>query len=202
MLEGNQDTSDWCLNGSGVSSCAPPRPQNPTGLDTEIASFINGPKAPGLVLLEHELNADTVGAFLRAYPKWISAGWKLDNIPNLWNVPWYQNAQDNKAQPSQLTVGSGNISFISVSNSAAPASTVSLATTASAVTTTRMATGTIATQQPTIGTKATLAQHGSSTSLPPQPYQTGHKNSAAFSAPQFRFLVGLFATAAGSFLFA
>lgn len=84
----NSDTDDWCLSEGGGSSCGTNGPQTDADLDTYFDGILTGPKDPGLILLEHELNSRHVQAFTRNYGKIAANGWTARSIPDLWGVNW------------------------------------------------------------------------------------------------------------------
>jgi len=84
----NQDTDDWQVGTGGVT---------PATINASLTQFINGPKSPGLIILEHELYAATVQAFIDAYPLIKSTGWVTKSIPDLFSLPFYQNSQNDNS---------------------------------------------------------------------------------------------------------
>lgn len=45
-----------------------------------ITGYINGPKTPGLVILEHTNSAITVGGFIQVFPLIASTGWTFRSV--------------------------------------------------------------------------------------------------------------------------
>jgi peptidoglycan/xylan/chitin deacetylase (PgdA/CDA1 family) len=92
----NKDTNDWKIgSGSTVDS-----------VDEVMRGFITGPKGPGIVPLEHELNNDTVQVFLNSYPLMKENGWTVSTAPDAYGLEWYQNAKGNEgAVVSAMSVG-------------------------------------------------------------------------------------------------
>ncbi|SGY69041.1 BQ5605_C004g02945 [Microbotryum silenes-dioicae] len=108
----NHDTNDWCLSEGGGSSCASSdwTPSSDAELDQELNGFYNGPKSPGLIILEHEVTSRSVGAFMRTFPTLISKGWIPQSIPDLFSQPWYLNAAGPSDTPTRgFVVGSGDL---------------------------------------------------------------------------------------------
>jgi len=62
-----------------------------------LFSHFTGPKSPGLIILEHELSAQSVTAFMDAYPVMQANGWNITSTAELaGNLP-YQNADSSTA---------------------------------------------------------------------------------------------------------
>ncbi|KZW03178.1 glycoside hydrolase/deacetylase [Exidia glandulosa HHB12029] len=87
----NYDTEDWSLD--------TPTPYYPIPKIQELLhTWLSGPKSPGLVILEHELNDVTVGIFKNTtWPGIQQYGWKPQPIAQMLNSAYYQNAKDNTA---------------------------------------------------------------------------------------------------------
>ncbi|KAL9940741.1 hypothetical protein V8E36_000229 [Tilletia maclaganii] len=102
----NYDTNDWCMSDSGVSECAS---EDPGKSLSSITNYIDqtvssAPKSPGVIMLEHELTTYSVNAFIQHTWAGIQKyGWKHDNIPNLFNLPWYANSFNNTTPNSSQT---------------------------------------------------------------------------------------------------
>ncbi|KAM5540539.1 hypothetical protein V8D89_005997 [Ganoderma adspersum] len=90
----NQDTEDWSIGEAGGAT----RP----AVNQNLQKWITGPKSPGLVILEHELSNDTVGAFMQAFPLIAQNGWKFESVARMDGGAVYQNSADAN---SSLTVG-------------------------------------------------------------------------------------------------
>jgi chitin deacetylase len=67
-----------------------------------------GPKSPGLIILEHELKAETIAAFKHIFPIVKQTGWTFASVSQLFNdkTP-YQNAgtSTNSTVKSQAIIG-------------------------------------------------------------------------------------------------
>jgi chitin deacetylase len=89
LIPGNS-SADWSLT-TGATTKAKVLQQ--------LQQWINGPKSPGLIILEHELSNQSVSCFIDAYPSMGSAGWNTTSITRLvpgndgtvgqtyWNAP-------------------------------------------------------------------------------------------------------------------
>ncbi|BEJ11390.1 hypothetical protein CspHIS471_0108120 [Cutaneotrichosporon sp. HIS471] len=82
----NKDTNDWKIGTGGTNV------DSVTGV---MRGFITGPKSPGIVPLEHELNNDTVQVFINSYPLMKENGWTVLTAPEAYGLLWYQNAKGN-----------------------------------------------------------------------------------------------------------
>jgi len=123
QVDWNQDTNDWQLGSGGVT---------PTSVANDLTKWITGPKSPGLIILEHELSAASVQAFINAYPSMKSNGWDTRSIPDLFSAPWYTNAANDNSTVVPLQVinaGGASIVLSSTTTSAAPTTASSSPTT-------------------------------------------------------------------------
>lgn len=124
QVDWNQDTSDWELPSGGVTAAS---------VEANLQTWLSGPKSPGLIILEHELYAQTVSMFIdTAYPLMVSNGWDMRSIPDLEGMSYYLNADDtnktsNNAPVSSLEVIAGPITTLlftpSPTSSSAPTQT-------------------------------------------------------------------------------
>jgi chitin deacetylase len=93
----NQDTNDWGM----------PDYQNAAQIAKDMETWMQGPKSPGLMILEHELTDDTSGVFINTtWPLAQKYGWKPMSVGQMygkdgWN---YANAKDNTS-PVQAVTG-------------------------------------------------------------------------------------------------
>ncbi|KIY71454.1 carbohydrate esterase family 4 protein [Cylindrobasidium torrendii FP15055 ss-10] len=116
----NQDTEDWSLTTGGTT---------PQAINASMTEWLNGPKSPGLVILEHELSTMSVQAFIDAYPVMQSTGWNIQSVVSIYGDSPYQNAPaglDGEVKAASV-VPSGNDSGSNTgddhgSSSAAPES--------------------------------------------------------------------------------
>ncbi|KAJ7609503.1 hypothetical protein FB45DRAFT_944586 [Roridomyces roridus] len=90
MMVWNQDTEDWSL-----TDATPLTTQDK--ITQQMNQWLNGPKSPGLMILEHELSELSVGSFKAAYPLMKSAGWNIGSAARLTNT---QGAYRNADGPS------------------------------------------------------------------------------------------------------
>lgn len=67
----------------------------PQAINASMTRWLNGPKSPGLMILEHELSDQTVQAFVDAYPLMVSTGWKLESAADVNGTSVYLNSEDN-----------------------------------------------------------------------------------------------------------
>ncbi|KAM0749862.1 glycoside hydrolase/deacetylase [Meredithblackwellia eburnea MCA 4105] len=117
----NKDTNDWCLSDGGGTSCVGYGPGTDAGLDAELQGWWNGPKSPGIIGLEHEINSRTIGGFMRNYPTLLSRGWTPKCIPDIWNASWY-NAGNTVGGGHGLPDNNGSNSTSAVSSGGVPSS--------------------------------------------------------------------------------
>ena len=127
----NQDSEDWTMASNGTTLEA---------IQAAFTQWFNGPRSPGLIVLEHEITADDVTAWINMYPLIAAAGggapWKAMSIAQLFDghtngthgKGWYQNSDNNTA-----VVTSADILNVTTSTS----STVASASTTPTPTTTR-----------------------------------------------------------------
>ena len=73
-------------------------------MNANLQKWITGPKSPGLIILEHELSNDTVGAFIQAFPLIAQNGWTFESVARLDGGAVYQNAPDSTGavQPADI----------------------------------------------------------------------------------------------------
>ena len=89
-------TEDWSIGESGGAT----RDQ----VNANLQKWITGPKSPGLIILEHELTNQTVGAFMQAFPLIAQNGWKFESLARLNNSAVYQNSLDHDGTVVPATV--------------------------------------------------------------------------------------------------
>lgn len=149
----NQDSDDWCLMDSGADACPNQGPHTDQGLLNQLTAWFGGSQSPGLIVLEHEHHNRAIQGFKQAYPTLQKAGWKVHNIPDLFNVAWYANAQDNSSKPIPMSIGVGQVSgSLSAGNTEPASQTASLSTsTASSTSSAQSPTGTLQRQSLTAG---------------------------------------------------
>ncbi|KAG5643946.1 hypothetical protein DXG03_009297 [Asterophora parasitica] len=84
----NMETSDWGL-ATGLTT--------PEKIHDSFVHWLAGPKSPGMMVLEHETSAQSVAAFMAAYPLIKPAGWKVDSLAALIGDSTYQNSKDGSS---------------------------------------------------------------------------------------------------------
>ncbi|KAI0750852.1 hypothetical protein C8Q80DRAFT_1306961 [Daedaleopsis nitida] len=173
----NQDTEDWSVGTKGGSTI--------DQVNADLEKWISGAKSPGLIILEHELNNNTVGAFMKAFPLIAQNGWQFESLARLNNAQIYQNAADN----------TGDVTPMSVGNGAAPGSTTSAGSTTSGSST--PATG--STTQPTSKSGSTTTSAPSTTGTGTGGSSATTGNNGAMSFASSSSLVSLVAVAVAAF---
>ncbi|KAJ7808586.1 carbohydrate esterase family 4 protein [Mycena olivaceomarginata] len=113
MIVWNQDTEDWSLTET-------PPPTTTDVIAGQMKTWLNGPKSPGLMILEHELSDLSIGAFMAAYPLMKSAGWKTQSAARLVNT---DGAYRNSPGPTGTVTAAGLLDFKGVGPSGATNST-------------------------------------------------------------------------------
>jgi len=82
----NNDSGDWAISTGQYTKAQ---------VDASMSGWITGPKNPGLNILEHELNDNTINVFMDSYPLMVSNGWNVTNVADAWGMGWYQNSESN-----------------------------------------------------------------------------------------------------------
>ncbi|KAG9125692.1 hypothetical protein FRC07_006591 [Ceratobasidium sp. 392] len=93
----NDDTDDWNI-GKG---------QTLAKATAVLTKAYNGPKSPGLNILEHELTDVTVKLFMDTYPLIAKNGWKAMGVADVLGTSWYINAADNASPVTPRPVAGG-----------------------------------------------------------------------------------------------
>ncbi|KAK8858651.1 hypothetical protein IAR55_002880 [Kwoniella newhampshirensis] len=129
----NQDSADWAIGSNGQYTLQ--------SVESAMDGFIAQNKSTGLMILEHELNDNTVGVFMEAYPKMVSSGWQVKNVADAYGMDWYVNS--GKGNTDTVTTQSVAANTFAVTNTtsagsstsaAAPASTTSASSSAASTT--------------------------------------------------------------------
>lgn len=89
-----------------------------------MSGWISGPKSPGLNILEHELNDNTVNVFKDSYPKIISNGWSIKSVADAWGMQWYQNSESNTGDVTSMAVAGDAVDIASASAGASNSSSL------------------------------------------------------------------------------
>jgi chitin deacetylase len=100
----NRDTADWGLASNATTL---------EKIQDQFKVWLEGPRSPGLIVLEHEIEGADVTAFINALPlirqykDWtaVSCAQLFENQPN---GTWYLNAQNNTSPVTAMNVGGGN----------------------------------------------------------------------------------------------
>jgi len=71
-------------------------------INTSMTKWLSGPKSPGLIILEHELDNQTVQAFENAYPLMVQAGWKIESTARVNDSSVYLNSEDSNSPVEQV----------------------------------------------------------------------------------------------------
>lgn len=105
----DKDSGDWAISTGTYTK---------QQVDDTMNGWLTGPKSPGLNILEHELNDNTVNVFMDNYPKMVSNGWNISNIADAWSMAWYQNSADsNNGDVASMAVAGGAVSMTANSSS-------------------------------------------------------------------------------------
>jgi len=129
----NQNSQDWELT-NGVIPLAT--------VEANLASFYQGPKSPGLIILEHELSNGSVTAFIDSWPIMRSQNWKPISIPDTTDVKtdphhaWYQNSWNNVAAVVSMSFGKPPRGWVAKTSSASSSVGSSSSTRGTSTTTT------------------------------------------------------------------
>lgn len=100
----DDECNDWCLHPNGSSDCPGEIPgKDRASVVDAVNKALAKPKSPGAILLEHELNNQTVSVFEDYYPTLPSRGWKPMSVPDALGVNWYQNAVNNDDTPIKVS---------------------------------------------------------------------------------------------------
>ncbi|KAI0309397.1 hypothetical protein OF83DRAFT_1179677 [Amylostereum chailletii] len=123
----NQDTEDWSI-GQATGTTA-------SAIAASFQKWLTGPKSPGLIVLEHELSAGSVGAFEAAYPVMKSNGWQPVSVAQISGLGTYQNAANSTSPVVAVSgplAGANNGAGISSLVGAASSSSAAAASTTTA----------------------------------------------------------------------
>lgn len=113
-------TADWSLDAS-------PPGTSLQAINASMNTWLTGSKTPGLIILEHELSDDSVGAFKAAYPVMQAHGWTLASLATLMgNGSVYQNAVNDGSAVRLVS------DILDAKTAGVPASSASASATASA----------------------------------------------------------------------
>ncbi|ORY25637.1 hypothetical protein BCR39DRAFT_543502 [Naematelia encephala] len=113
----NQDSADWAIGTDAQYTNA--------SVEASINQWLSGSKTPGLCMLEHELNANTVGVFENVYPNMVSNGWNVKTVADAWSLDWYQNAADDTATVTSMAIAGDAVAQSSTASSSSAVSSTS-----------------------------------------------------------------------------
>lgn len=105
----DKDSGDWAISTGTYTK---------QQVDSTMNGWLSGPKSPGLNILEHELNDNTIGVFMDSFPAMVSNGWNISNVADAWSMAWYQNSDDsNSGSVASMSVAGGPVSMVANSSS-------------------------------------------------------------------------------------
>lgn len=120
----NRDTNDWQIGSNSAYTI--------DSVKGVLDGWLNGPRSPGILALEHEINNSTVQVFMAEYPKFAAQNWQVSSVPDAYGLDWYQNAVGNTGDLfATLSVG-GQVNTNLAVTAARPATSTSVAPSASA----------------------------------------------------------------------
>lgn len=99
------DTNDWKIGTE----------QTIEGTRKIMQEWWVGPKSPGILALEHELNKDCVDVFIAEYPSAAQNGWTVKSVPDAYGLKWYQNADGNEGPVVNMTLAVDTASDLNLS---------------------------------------------------------------------------------------
>ncbi|KAG9118500.1 hypothetical protein FRC07_006953, partial [Ceratobasidium sp. 392] len=105
----NKDTNDWQI-GKGITL---------DKAQSVLTEAYKGPKSPGLNILEHEANNDTVKIFIDTYPLIKQHGWTANSIPGALGKSLWLNAANNTSPVIERPVADGSGEGVPASTSSA-----------------------------------------------------------------------------------
>jgi hypothetical protein len=89
-----------------------------------MAEFLRSPKSPGLITLNHENSAVTVGGFITSFPQIAANGWTFRSLAQvLGEGRSYQNAQSSTSEVLKKGVLLNQVISSSTSSTVAPSPT-------------------------------------------------------------------------------
>ena len=97
----NRDTEDWSMSSNGTTL---------EKIQDQFTQWLAGPRSPGLIILEHEVEANDVTAFINALPLIRQhPEWTAVSVAQLFeqqsNGSWYLNAQNNTSPVTDMSIG-------------------------------------------------------------------------------------------------
>ena len=114
----NRDTNDWKIGSDETVTVE--------SVKTEMENWFTGPKSPGVVALEHEINNNSLEVFAAAYPHMAENGWQVKSVADAFGMNWYQNARTNEGELlATLVVGEVNTAIYASQSFASPTASAS-----------------------------------------------------------------------------
>ena len=170
----NRDTADWSLSSGGTTL---------EKIQAQFKEWLEGPRSPGLMILEHEIEGGDVTAFINALPlirqhkEWtaVSVARLFDSQPN---GTWYLNAQNNTSPVTPMNVGAKNKAATPPSNASSAASSASSSAASSAASSASSAASSAASSSSPPSDAATTTGGGATTSAGTQAPSTPPANGA------------------------
>ncbi len=114
MSQSRYSSQDWTLGS--------PTGTNPQAIQANFQRWLSGSQNPGLVVLEHELNTQSVQVFMAAYPLMKQYNWVLKSVATLAGLSPYQNAPDGTSQPTLVALNAGGNGGVGLTATATPSS--------------------------------------------------------------------------------
>lgn len=107
-------TGDWTLSTGATTLSA---------INASMTKWLNGPKSPGLMILEHDLDNNCVQAFEDAHPVMVKTGWKLESVADIADSGAYQNSMDGTSPVARANgvLGQSYSSIPTATSSSTPA---------------------------------------------------------------------------------
>ncbi|EAL21220.1 hypothetical protein CNBD2750 [Cryptococcus deneoformans B-3501A] len=81
----DSDTNDWAISDQ-------PDQYSVASVEAYFDTLVTGNRTQGLLLLEHELDNNTVEVFETEYPKAVANGWSVKNVADAFSMKWYLNS--------------------------------------------------------------------------------------------------------------
>ncbi|GBE79445.1 Chitin deacetylase [Sparassis crispa] len=91
----NNDSADWTIDTKGG--------QTQQQVEDSLTQWIEGPKSPGLIILEHELTNGSVNAYMDVFPLIRQNGWDIVSVAQLDGLPAYQNVAPGSGTVQPVT---------------------------------------------------------------------------------------------------
>jgi len=90
-----------------------------------MAEFLRSPKSPGLITLNHENSAVTIGGFITSFPQIAANGWTFRSLAQVLNADGnaYQNADSSTSDVLRKGVLLNQVVSSSTSSTVAPSPT-------------------------------------------------------------------------------